>query len=132
MRATVYPLTKNWEWKEHVPDGDTTNDTGAERRSSWTEALHFPSEIHVELKDAGIIVDPYLGFNEHKVQCESDPPFGAYNWMLTTFLLGVGEREWLYRCRFSSPIIDTSKSTLSSFLRFEGLDTICDVLLVLC
>ena len=85
MRATLYPLDKNWEWKEHTPT-DTASRVAeiVERRSGWNEALHFPSEIHVELKDANIIPDPYLGFNEHKVQCESDFLSQTFHNSLTT------------------------------------------------
>lgn len=35
----------------------------------WLECTAFPSEIHVELMRAGMIADPYRGWNEHQVQC---------------------------------------------------------------
>jgi hypothetical protein len=54
-------------WKER----DTTiQDVVKELESSnWNTAQSAPSEIHVELLARGVIPDPYIGFNEHKVQC---------------------------------------------------------------
>ncbi|KAI0073012.1 glycoside hydrolase [Panus rudis PR-1116 ss-1] len=105
-------LSTGWSWKEKVTQGDVTsahvlNDSG------WTLAATFPSEIYIELLHAGKIPDPFLGFNEHKVQ-----------W--------VADREWLYRCilPYNDPI-EKDVEGPSRFVKiiFEGLDTFCDVYL---
>ncbi|KAJ7062793.1 glycoside hydrolase family 2 protein [Mycena amicta] len=80
---------------------DTTWDNG------WRAAQTSPSEIHVELLKSGLIPDPYIGFNEHKVQ-----------W--------VGKVEWLYKCTFDFASQDKETHALLEFL---GLDTLCDVYL---
>ncbi|KAF8900302.1 glycoside hydrolase superfamily [Gymnopilus junonius] len=76
-------------------------------RLGWKKATSFPSEIHVELLSLKAIPDPYVGFNEHKVQ-----------W--------IGDAEWLYQCTFP---FDLSIPHQYAKLIFEGLDTICDVYL---
>lgn len=38
---------------------------------AWSPTHAFPSEVHVELLKSDRIPDPYVGFNEHKVQCTS-------------------------------------------------------------
>ncbi|KAL5638363.1 hypothetical protein ACGC1H_005146 [Rhizoctonia solani] len=114
MSRQTLTLSENWQWKQRDPKirsvldeptkhglllGQDSKDT----TSVWRKATTSPSEIHVELLKAGIIPDPYKGFNEHKVQ-----------W--------VGKREWLYLSTF-----ELSQEQLSSSveLEFEGLDTFC-------
>ena len=80
MLASTAVLTDSWYWRQRdaksenvavlsiypslpAPEKDTWLD-------GWKRAHHFPSEIHVELKEEGLIADPYVGFNEHGVQCE--------------------------------------------------------------
>ncbi|KAI0345567.1 glycoside hydrolase [Trametopsis cervina] len=107
MRAIKQHLDDpaRWQWKEHTPGQplDTVSD------HLCRTAHAFPSEIHVELLEAGLIPDPYLGFNEHKIQ-----------W--------VGEREWLYRYTFDYEKIE-GEERVSTEICFEGLDTFCDVYL---
>ncbi len=56
----------NWSWKQLQPSDDNTHDdTGG-----WSKASCMPSEVHVELLKSGMIPDPYIGFNEHQVQCK--------------------------------------------------------------
>ena len=47
-------------------------------------------------------------------------------------LTGVAEREWIYRCTFVHPTasdeVQASRALVQ--IRFEGLDTICDIYLV--
>ncbi|CAE6497533.1 unnamed protein product [Rhizoctonia solani] len=118
MSRQTLTLSENWQWKQRDPkienvfDELKRPDTSIQHdpkdtRSTWRKAITSPSEIHVELLKAGIIPDPYKGFNEHKVQ-----------W--------VGKREWLYRYAF-----ELSQQQLSSSveLEFEGLDTFCTVYL---
>lgn len=71
MTAIKVELKNNWRWKER---NTAINDV-------WSETYHWdrwhfvrkavPSEIHIELVEAGAIPLPYAGFNEHKIQCKS-------------------------------------------------------------
>ncbi len=76
----------------------------------WRKVKHMPSDVYVELKESGDIPDPFIGFNEHKVQ-----------W--------IAEKEWVYRTT-----VILSDETIDAFpnfvLDFEGLDTICNVYFV--
>ncbi|CAE6426065.1 unnamed protein product [Rhizoctonia solani] len=114
MLRHTQTLSENWEWKQRdlkianlldelkAPSVSIKEDS-KDTRSTWRKANTSPSEIHTELLKAGLIPDPYKGFNEHKVQ-----------W--------VGKREWLYRTTFELSQEDLSKSVE---LEFEGLDTFC-------
>ena len=64
---TRVKLNKGWHWKERDAQRGVVDEL---EDASWTAARSFPSEIHAELLKAGRIPDPFLGFNEHKVQCE--------------------------------------------------------------
>lgn len=59
-------LKANWHWKERSPSADISAELDA---GGWTACAQFPSEVHVELLCAGQTSDPYVGFNEHDVQC---------------------------------------------------------------
>ncbi|KAJ7983162.1 glycoside hydrolase [Mycena polygramma] len=98
-------LSSNWSWKQREPAVKSVLDEIAAQ--GWKTAQTYPSEIHVELLKSGAIPDPYLGFNENKVQ-----------W--------IGKVEWLYKCTFD--FTADSKQT-SALLEFLGLDTVCDVYL---
>ncbi|KAJ7476843.1 glycoside hydrolase, partial [Mycena galericulata] len=99
-------LDSNWSWKQREPAVEPViNEVTAIDR--WKAAQAYPSEIHVELLKSGAIPDPYLGFNENKVQ-----------W--------IGKVEWLYKCTFD--FAADSKET-HALLEFLGLDTLCDVYL---
>lgn len=67
MASVVTPIAQGWAWKQRDPSVVSVLD---ELTSSWKAATEFPSEVHVELLKAGNIPDPFLGFNEHEVQCE--------------------------------------------------------------
>ena len=75
MTGRVFELSAEWYWKERDAAGyesvvsETHQDPS--RSPSWSPARKFPSEIHVELLKAGRIPDPFVGFNEHQVQCMS-------------------------------------------------------------
>ena len=72
--AVTQEFKDGWMWKEYVPDDDLFDqEMLGVAENEWTEVLSFPSEIHVELLKAGRIPDPFLGFNEHEVQCECPP-----------------------------------------------------------
>ncbi|KAF8130046.1 glycoside hydrolase [Mycena galopus ATCC 62051] len=97
-------LNSNWWWKQREPSVDSVLDeVGAD---GWKTAQAYPSEIHVELLKSGLIPDPYVGFNENKVQ-----------W--------IGKVEWLYKCTFDY----TDNGETHALLEFLGLDTLCDVYL---
>lgn len=74
MKVKVSQVLKsNWVWKQHGEDEDISvrvsrDDLGSE--AGWTAVSAMPSEIHVELLKNQLIPDPYIGFNEHSVQCE--------------------------------------------------------------
>lgn len=62
-------LNYNWKWKQRNEEVASVWDEVD--RGAWRKAESVPSEIHVELLKAGLIPDPFVGFSEHKVQCES-------------------------------------------------------------
>ncbi|KAJ7283262.1 glycoside hydrolase [Mycena rebaudengoi] len=99
-------LTSDWSWKQREPSVDSVLDEVA-NNAQWKPAVAYPSEIHVELLKSGVIPDPYLGFNENKVQ-----------W--------IGKVEWLYKCAFA---FDADANETHGLLEFLGLDTLCDVYL---
>ncbi|KAJ7210634.1 glycoside hydrolase family 2 protein [Mycena haematopus] len=70
-----FELSSNWLWKQRDPSVGTV--LAEVDTDGWRIAQAYPSEIHVELLKSGLISDPYLGFNENKVQ-----------W--------IGKVEWLY------------------------------------
>jgi beta-mannosidase len=67
-------LDSGWYWKQRdllksaVIDEIYSAAEGGQYE--WTPTASFPSEIHVELMKANVIPDPYVEFNEHKVQCK--------------------------------------------------------------
>lgn len=81
MTVQSIELDRNWEWKQRdksVPSvleelSITKSEDGSDDAQGlrWRAATAFPSEVHVELLKAGMIPDPYVEFNEHKVQCAS-------------------------------------------------------------
>ncbi|KAF7354610.1 hypothetical protein MSAN_01374300 [Mycena sanguinolenta] len=98
-------LNSNWSWKQRELIVESVLDEiGAD---GWRAAQVYPSEIHVELLKSGLISDPYLGFNENKVQ-----------W--------IGKVEWLYKCSFD---YTAEGDETHALLEFLGLDTLCDVYL---
>lgn len=132
-RRTV--LDKSWFWKqrstsiENVLDeieaqNVSRKETEATARR-WNLVQRYPSEVHVELMTSGVIPDPYLGFNEHAVQCQFHLTFSSRG---LSSSLGVGDVEWLYKCTF--PYDSALNEGQKAFLEFEGLDTLCDVYLV--
>jgi beta-mannosidase len=65
-RAQRTELKANWHWKERTTSTSILDDSDG---GDWNACTQFPSEVHVELIRAGRIPDPYIGFNEHDVQC---------------------------------------------------------------
>ncbi len=134
MRATAHILDGGWQWQEASRDNSQIEhaefqDSTSLPEKDWKHVHTFPSEIHVELLKEGLIPDPYTGYNEQQIQCgwtiiiRPDMIMSADAFEF----IGVGEREWLYRCRFSYQEVQAANS---AFLRFEGLDTFCDAYLV--
>lgn len=76
MESRVLTFRNGWYWKERSASHPSVLDEvprlqqgTLQSASQWTMAQTFPSEIHVELMNTGQIPDPFIGFNEHKVQC---------------------------------------------------------------
>ena len=67
MSTTVLNLTDGWQWREAAPK-EIIQETAVSTNDDhiWRDATQFPSEVHVELKAAGLIPDPYIGFNEQE------------------------------------------------------------------
>ncbi|KNZ80314.1 putative beta-mannosidase B [Termitomyces sp. J132] len=109
--AQTLQLNQGWFWKQRntrLPSVQDEIDLASHGNiEGWRTAHAFPSEVHVELFREGLIPDPYVAFNEHKVQ-----------W--------IGDVEWIYKCSFpfDKPVVHEHAVFL-----FEGLDTICDVYL---
>ena len=72
MRTSVRTLDTGWRWRQATETENISGLSSSEHsdEEQWCPAKQFPSEVHVELKDAGLIPDPYLESNEHKVQCK--------------------------------------------------------------
>jgi beta-mannosidase len=85
-RVRTLELSAGWHWKQRDPSIVVEvaskfqfEPTESSTESDWTPASTFPSEIHVELLKAGRIPDPYVGANEHEVQCELQSSNGFAN-----------------------------------------------------
>jgi hypothetical protein len=118
-RCERIELASGWSWVERDP----TLPLSAESQMVWAPATAWPSEIHVELLRAGRIPDPFIGDNEHRVQCTSSARLHTTS-RAKRIRAGVGEREWLYRRAFEAP------PATRHALQLDGLDTFCDVYLV--
>ena len=73
------PLAAGWEFKERDPARAIADDFAA--GAGWLPAT-VPGVVQGDLLAQGLIPDPFQELNETAVQ-----------W--------VGERDWIYRCRFS-------------------------------
>ena len=101
MLQTTY-LHSSWEFAEKSwPGGKVaTVETG------WLPAV-VPGHVHLDLVENGIIAHPFERMNE--LGCQ---------W--------VDQKDWVYRTSFEwSP----TESLTTRVLRFEGLDTVCEVYL---
>ena len=71
MRYQSFELKSGWKWKERDHSkADVWTEISHPPGDHWRPVSSIPSDIHVELIRAGEIADPYIGFNEHMVQCE--------------------------------------------------------------
>lgn len=93
------PLSQGWSWKQRnislssvLEELNLPLTTQGTIQEGWTTAQALPSEIHVELLKKGLIPDPYLGFNEHKVQCKHDLLLEIYR-KLIRMMQGSGKRN---------------------------------------
>ena len=91
---TIVPLSNGWTFRQ-ADDLD----------SEFLETHAFPTEIHLDLLHHKLISDPFIAKQEDDVQ-----------W--------VGEKAWIYKTTFPSPIIPLKESAI---LVFEGLDTYATV-----
>ncbi|EFW14018.1 hypothetical protein D8B26_004083 [Coccidioides posadasii str. Silveira] len=94
-RRAIFPIDQKWEFKQ-------ANDEGGK----FLPVAQFPTNIHLDLMQHGIIEDPFVGKNEEKVQ-----------W--------VGEKAWVYRTAFSTP--PGLNTAIKAVLAFDGLDTYATV-----
>jgi beta-mannosidase len=96
-------LSEGWQLK--LRDETLALHEAFRSEEGWLLAS-VPGVVHQDLIAAGHIPDPFIGHNEEKAQ-----------W--------VGERDWLYRCRFELPEGISAMSTVD--LCFDGLDTFATV-----
>jgi hypothetical protein len=109
------PLSQGWSWKQRdislssvLEELNLPLTTQGTIQEGWTTAQAFPSEIHVELLKKALIPDPYLGFNEHKVQCKHDPLLDNLNYpKLIRMMQGSGKRNGCTNALFRSAISTT-------------------------
>src|SRR5579871_3301750 len=100
---TQHPLRENWYLREidtEPPDIATLMEEAKAPAAPWLSA-QMPTQVHEILLAHGRISDPHPGKNA------ADSAW-------------VGERDWVYACRFAGP--DRREGPV--FLRFEGLDTL--------
>lgn len=91
----VTPIDKDWAFRRLDSES-----------SHFLPVAQFPTNIHLDLNHHKIIPDPFIGKNEIDVQ-----------W--------VGEKAWVYKTTFPSPIAQNEKVVLV----FDGLDTYAAVVL---
>ena len=101
MLRTTF-LHSDWEFIQTDTEGKKIGYSFAE----WLPA-QVPGSVHLDLITNGIIADPFERMNEMGVQ-----------W--------VDGKDWSYRTQFD---YEPDKSLPKQVLRFEGLDTICTILL---
>jgi beta-galactosidase/beta-glucuronidase len=100
MPFTKTPLDKNWQFRQTTSLNDST-------ASPFLPVSQFPTVAHLDLLHHGLIKDPYIDINEIET-------------------LWVNDADWEYRTTFPSP---ASSSGSRHELYFEGLDTICSIVL---
>lgn len=100
MPLTKTPLDKNWQFRQ-------TSSLNNSTASSFLPVSQFPTVAHLDLLHHGLIKDPYIDINEIET-------------------LWVNDADWEYRTTFPSP---ASTSGSRHELYFEGLDTICSIIL---
>ncbi|MDR3687964.1 MAG: glycoside hydrolase family 2 TIM barrel-domain containing protein [Fimbriimonas sp.] len=101
MLQTTY-LHSGWEFAEKNWPGGRVGAIA----SGWLPAA-VPGHVHLDLVENGVIADPFLRMSE--LGCQ---------W--------VDEKDWVYRTRFEWWAKDGLPRRV---LRFEGLDTICEIFL---
>ena len=75
MRLIDHELKSGWRLKRRSVGN---NFSVVDELLQWDKGflyfgtINIPSEVHVELLKAKLIPNPYVGFNEHRVQCVSD------------------------------------------------------------
>ncbi|RPA72159.1 glycoside hydrolase [Ascobolus immersus RN42] len=100
MARTVTPLHQGWTFAQAPHANDAARDFAV---TEFRPVAQFPTNVHLDLLEHGLIPDPFIGKNENLVQ-----------W--------IGEREWVYKTTFVSP-----KLSKKSVIVFEGLDTYATV-----
>lgn len=101
MQTQTKTLSQNWRFRE-IPAADTA----PHNQLPWLPAV-VPNHVHLDLMRAGIIPDPFVRMHERDVQ-----------W--------VDERDWVYQTTFEAT---ENQVEHHSFLRFNGLDTVAEIVL---
>lgn len=99
MQTEKRLIESGWRFKEAFPRGGTSASD-----LDWMPA-QVPGHVHLDLQRAGVIDDPFYRLNERGVA-----------W--------VDETDWVYETTFT-----TQEVPACAYLRFNGLDTIADILL---
>jgi beta-mannosidase len=102
-QVQTFKLDQGWELRERAAGADLPAQLAA--AEGWLAAT-VPGTVQQDLLAAGLIPDPFVGLAENEVQ-----------W--------IGEREWLYRCRFDLPGGLYEQEQLDFCC--DGLDTIASV-----
>ncbi|MDP9350583.1 MAG: hypothetical protein M3P51_03450 [Chloroflexota bacterium] len=105
---TARTLTEGWlirQLPSHDPDVEALTRAAASPDGTWLRA-RIPAQVHDVLLEHGVIADPHIGRNA--AECA---------W--------VGERDWAYAFRFTSP----EGAGGPVWLRFSGLDTLASAYL---
>jgi beta-mannosidase len=100
QQTTIQVLHDGWRVRDVRGDGDPPTTA-----LPWLPAL-IPGHIHLDLMAAGVIADPFKNFAERGAQ-----------W--------VDETDWVYETTF----FVTEPIAAHTLLRFEGLDTIAEIVL---
>ena len=91
MRLLDQEVKSDWRFKRRSPEIKNVLD----ELKKWDTGFGYfgpitiPSEVHVELIKTKLIPDPYVGFNEHKVQCKR-----CILWIVNTDSLSLYVRDW--------------------------------------
>lgn len=111
-------LDRGWQWKERNPSVEILSETSnisADSSRQWSDTNVFPSEIHVELLHAGRIPDPYVGFNEHLVQCAYSQPAEILRCLTHAIMMqGLASASGFTAARFRSMQMRSVRTSHSS------------------
>lgn len=112
-------LNQSWFWKQRditissvLDELELSIDENIQ--DGWTVAQAYPSEVHVELLKKKLIPDPYVGFNEHKVQCTCFTSRNQCSLCLRSFNYGQGSGTLSGSTSVRSPSTDLNSTCTDS------------------